>query len=45
MKPHLAIKVLPMPFGNDEVTRRIVLHHAKRVILKHWEEIQKLAYK
>jgi len=24
-----------MPFGNDEVTRRIVLHHAKHIIRQH----------
>lgn len=39
------IKVLPMQFGDDEATRRIVMHHAKGVILKYREEIQKLAYK
>ena len=39
------IEVLPMQFGDDEATRRIVMHYAKRVILKHREEIQKLAYK
>lgn len=39
------IEVLPMQFGDDEATRRIVMHHARRVILKHREEIQKLAYK
>ena len=39
------IEVLPMQFGFDEATRRIAMHHAKRVILKHREEIQKLAYK
>ena len=33
--PRPAIKVLPMPFGNDEVTRRIVLHHAKHIIRQH----------
>lgn len=43
--PHPVIKVLPMQFGNDEATRRIVIHHARRVILQHKEEIQKLAYK
>ena len=43
--PRLAIKVLPVQFGDDEATRRIVLHHAKRVIRQHREEIQKLAYK
>ena len=39
------IEVLPMQFGANEATRRIVMHHARRVILKHREEIQKLAYK
>lgn len=39
------IEVLPMQFSFDEATRRIAMHHAKRVILKHREEIQKLAYK
>lgn len=34
-----------MQFGNDEVTRRIALHHAKRVIDQHKEEIQNLANK
>ena len=41
MKPHLAIKALPMPFGNDEVTGRIVLHHAKHIIRQHKEERDK----
>lgn len=39
------IEVLPMQFGDDEATRRIVMHHARRVICQHKEEIQKLAYK
>lgn len=26
-----------MPFGSDEVTRRIVLHHAKHIIRQHKE--------
>ena len=37
------IKVLPMQFGDDEATRRIVLHHAKHVIHQHREVQQKLA--
>ena len=41
--PRSAIKVLPMQFGDDEATRHIFLHHAKRVIRQHTEEIQKLA--
>lgn len=43
--PRSVIKALPMQFGDDEPTRRIVLHYARRVILQHKEEIQKLAYK
>ena len=43
--PRPAIKVFPMQFGDDEATRCIVLHHARRVILQHKEEIQKLTYK
>ena len=38
-----AVKVLPMQFGDEEVTRRIAIHHAKRVICQHREELQKLA--
>lgn len=34
-----------MQFGDDEAIRRIAIHHAKRLILQHKEEIQKLAYK
>ena len=41
----IAKLVLPMQFGDDETTRRIVIHHARRVIRRHREEIQKLAYK
>ena len=39
------IELLPMQFGDDEATRRIVIHHARRVIRYHKEEIQKLTYK
>ncbi|WP_313484330.1 hypothetical protein [Acinetobacter variabilis] len=39
------VKVVSMQFGDDEATRLIALHHARRVILQHKEEIQKLAYK
>jgi len=34
-----------MQFGDDAATRRIALHHVKRVISQHKEEIQKLAEK
>ena len=43
--PRPTVKVLSIQFGDDEATRRIVLHHARRVILQYKEEIQKLAYK
>ena len=43
--PRPAVKVLPMQFGDDEATRRIAMHHAKRVILQHKKEIQRLAYR
>ena len=39
------IKVLPIQFDDEETTRRIVMHHARRVIRQHNEEILKLAYK
>ena len=38
-----ALKVLPIQFGGDEVNRCIVVHHVKRVIRQHPEELQKLA--
>jgi len=43
--PRPAVKVVSMQFGDEKATRRIVLHHARCVILQHNEEIQKLAYK
>lgn len=46
-KPRSAIagQVLSMHFSNDDATKRIVMHSAKRVIRQHKEEIQALAYK
>ena len=41
----MAGKFLPIHFGNDEATKRIVMHSARRVIKQHKEEIQELAYK
>ena len=43
--PRPVIKALPIQFGDDTATRRIVLHHVKRVISQHKEEIQNLADK
>ena len=37
------IEVIPMVFDNSEATQRIVLHHLKRVIHQHRDELQKLA--
>ncbi len=39
------VEVLPIPFENNEATKRIIIHSAKRVIRKHKDEIQALAYK
>lgn len=46
-KPRSTItgQVLEMQFSDDEATKRIVMHSAKRVIRQHKEEIQALAYK
>ena len=41
--PRPTVKVLPIRFGDDEATRRIVLNHTKRVIRQHREELQKVA--
>lgn len=39
------LEVLPMQLGDDEATRRIVMHYVRSVIRKHREELQKLADK
>ena len=33
-------QVLPIQFSNDEATKRVVMHSAKRVINQHKAEIQ-----
>ena len=38
-------QVLPIQFSNDEATKRVVMHSARRVIQQHKAEIQELAYK
>ena len=38
-------QVLPIKFSNDEATKRVVMHSARRVIQQHKAEIQELAYK
>lgn len=37
------IEVVPMIFDNNQATHRLVLHHVKRVIYKHSDELEKLA--
>ena len=44
-KPRPIVPVLPMQFGDDEATKRIVMHSAKQVIRQHKDELTKLAYK
>lgn len=39
------IEVVPMVFDNKQATHRLVLHHVKRVIRKHRDELEKLANK
>lgn len=36
-------KVVPMDLQNNEATKRLVLHSAKRVISAHQTELRKLA--
>ena len=38
-------QVLEMQFSDDEATKRVVMHSAKRVIQQHKAELQELAYK
>ena len=38
-------QVLPIQVSNDEATKRVVMHSAKRVINQHKAELQELAYK
>mgnify|MGYP007088612787 CR=1 FL=1 len=43
--PRPAVKAFPMQFCDDEATHRIAIYYEKRMLFKHKEEIQKLAYK
>ena len=40
-----ANKVVDIALQNDEASKRLVLHSAKRVIAAHKNELEKLAYK
>lgn len=44
-RPTIVGQVLSMEFSNDEATKRIVMHSAKRVIRQHKDELNELAYK
>lgn len=37
--------VLTIQFSDNEATKRVVMHSAKRVIQQHKKEIQELAYR
>lgn len=41
----ISAAVIPMDLQDDEATKRLVMHSARRVIRQHKEEIQALAYK
>ena len=41
----MAGQLLSIPFDDNEATKRVVMHSAKRVIQQHKKEIQELAYK
>lgn len=45
VRPTIAGQVLTMQFSNDDATKRIVMHSAKRVIRQHKDELRELAYK
>lgn len=38
-------KVVPIILENNEASKRLILHSAKRVIATHKTELKKLAYK
>ena len=44
-RPNITSQVRSMQFSNDEATKRIVMHSAKRVIHQHKDELLELAYK
>ena len=44
-KAAIATQVVSIDFQDNEATRRMVMHSAKRVISQHKAEIQELAYK
>ena len=45
LRSAMAGQLLSIPFDNNEATKRVVMHSAKRVIQQQKKEIQELAYK
>ena len=45
LRSAMAGQLLSIPFDDNEATKRVVVHSAKRVIQQHKKEIQELAYK
>lgn len=37
--------ILPMKLGDDEASRRVIMHSARKVIRQHKDELIALAYK
>ncbi|RSO20890.1 hypothetical protein EA762_03885 [Acinetobacter pittii] len=44
-RPPSMSQVVPMQFGDDEASMRVMMHAANRVISRHLVELKKLAYK
>ncbi|WP_416334346.1 hypothetical protein [Acinetobacter guillouiae] len=42
---NVSMNVVAIDFKDDEATKRLVMHSARRIIKQHKEEIQELAYK
>ena len=42
---HIPMNVVDIKFQDNDATRRMVMHAAKRVIRQHKDEIQELSYK
>ena len=45
LRSAMAGQLLSIPFDDNEATKRVVMHSAKRVIHQHKDELLELAYK
>lgn len=45
LRSTMASQLLSISYDNNEATKRVIMHSAKRVIQRHKKEIQELAYK